>query len=69
MRFDYAGALRVARRLWALASSLDSLRSTRGTASEEALVDWLGAYGDEFRARIGAEASTATSISSQLREG
>ncbi len=68
-RFDWDGSLRVARRLWALADSLDGLMGTRIDAAGEALVDWLGAYGEEFRGRIETEASSAATVSDGLRQG
>ncbi len=69
VRFDWSGSLRVARRLWALADEVESTMSSRFGKAQEAAVDWLGAYGQEFALRVDNEVTGAGHVAGGLREG
>lgn len=55
VRFDYDGSLDIARRLWRLADTLDTLESERRRWALEALVDWQGRFGTDFANRADSE--------------
>ena len=65
--FDFDGSLRLARLSWHLADLLDQLARRRGDDARAALVDWAGAFADEFVVRIDGELVTAARLSEQLR--
>lgn len=67
VRFDFEGALRLARSLWAYAEDLEGARGTRRADAADALRSWRGPYADEFRERTGDEASSLASLISGLR--
>lgn len=67
VRFDFDGALRLARSLWAYAEDLEAARGTRRGHAADALRSWRGPFGDEFRERAGDEASSLASLISGLR--
>ena len=67
VRFDYVGSLQLARRLWSLASDVDTIRGRRVSLAEAALTDWLGAYGTQFAERINSEDVQASTIANELR--
>ena len=67
VRFDYVGSLQLARRLWALAGDVDTIRGRRVSLAEAALTDWLGAYGTQFAERINSENAQASTIANELR--
>jgi len=67
--FDYEGALTMARRLWALADTLETLIGARETASEDALVGWLGPHGDSFVTRVDTERVDVDAVVASFRVG
>ncbi|WP_040493077.1 hypothetical protein [Ilumatobacter nonamiensis] len=69
LRFDFDGALRIARRLWTTADAVEAMMTSRVTAAGEALVDWTGTFGTEFVTRIEDESVGAGEVVTSLREG
>lgn len=69
VRFDFDGALYLARRLYTLGGHVDDVRWSRTAKAETALTDWTGPYGTEFADRVVSEDTQAMAIASQLREG
>ncbi len=65
--FDFDGSLALARSLWSVADDLDALRVQRGGLADDALVDWLGVFADDFTLRADNEDATATFLVEQLR--
>jgi len=55
VRFDYDGSLDLARRLWRLADTLDTIGAQRRQSAVEAVVQWRGRFGVEFIGRVDAE--------------
>lgn len=51
VEFDFDGALRLARRLWALAEYLQALQSNRADSAEVALRRWTGPRATAFSGR------------------
>lgn len=67
VRFDYDGALRLARTLWAYAEDLQSAKGARRSEAMDALQAWRGPFGDQFRDRIGDEQTSMASLIAALK--
>lgn len=67
VRFDYDGALRLARALWAYAEDLQSEKVARRSEAMDALRTWRGPYGDQFRDRVGDEQTSIASLVAALK--
>lgn len=67
VRFDYAGALALARDLWQLAGRVDSQQVARGQAYNTAKCEWRGRYADESVTRMAHSDTAAGVVASQLR--
>lgn len=67
--FDFEGALAVARRLWALADSLDRVMAGRESLAAEALTSWRGNHAVSFAARVGTERVDIDTAAGWLRVG
>ena len=67
VRFDYEGALRLARTLWSFADELTSAKGARRAEALAALRTWRGPYGDQFRDRVEDEESSLASLVAALR--
>lgn len=67
VRFDFEGALRLARNLCAQADALDALRAERLTKAETALGSWLGPYATEFAGRVEDELAKLSELAAHLR--
>ena len=67
IQFDFAGSLRVARELWALADQLSTTMSARETAGAHAATDWLGPHHDDFVGRMRVERTNVDGAAPQLR--
>lgn len=55
VRFDFDGALALARNLWTMADELEGQAAAMGEAGMTALSGWLGPYGTEFLGRRDVE--------------
>ena len=66
-RFDFAGALRVARELWALADAFAETERRRRGWVDHARVDFSGEYANRFVQRQHNESGTLGSMTSSLR--
>lgn len=69
VRFDFEGSLVAARRLWALADSLDTHASIRLAAAQRALTNWTGALRNEFLTRTTQEHEAITKCARECRNG
>ncbi len=67
VRFDFAGSLAQAKRLWALAEHLDGLKTARKADAELALRSWQGQYAGQFRTRMTEEAISLRNVAEGLR--
>ena len=67
--FDFDGALVVARRLWALADSLETVMAGRETLAVEALTTWRGSHATSFATRMGTERTDIDTAAGWLRVG
>lgn len=67
VKFDYEGALSLARNLWAYADDIEAAASGRLTSAATALKDWKGAYGDEFAGRANLEQTDLATVVAGLR--
>lgn len=67
VRFDYEGALRLARTLWALADELEDAKGARQREVLAALRTWRGPFGDQFRDRAEDEQTSIASLVAALR--
>ncbi len=67
IEFDFAGSLRVARELWALADLLSTKMTARETAGAHASTDWLGPHHDDFVTRMRVERINVDGAAPQLR--
>ncbi len=67
VRFDFAGSLAQAKRLWALAEHLDGLKTARTADAELALRSWRGQYAGQFRTRMTDEATSLGNVAEGLR--
>lgn len=67
VRFDFAGSLTLARKLWALADHVQSLRGARQVDANLALESWEGRYATEFRSRIETELASLGNVAEGLR--
>ena len=67
--FDFDGALVVARRLWALADSLETVMEGRETLAAEALTTWRGGHATSFVTRMGTERTDIDTAAGWLRVG
>ena len=69
VRFDFDGALRLARQLWSLADDTDTVRTKRTTGAQTALSTWLGDLVPAMIARCEGEQGVLLSCSAELRNG
>lgn len=67
VRFDFGGSLDLARRLWGLADSLDTLANDRALRAREALVGWEGRFGIEFGERVTVDVTDLQRVALDLR--
>ena len=67
VRFDYEGALRLARTLWSFAEDLEAAKADRRAEAVEALRTWRGPYGDQFRDRVDDEQTSLASLVAALK--
>jgi class 3 adenylate cyclase len=67
VRFDYDGALRLARSLWAYADELEAAKAERKTEAEHALRTWKGPYATEFVGRGNDEQTSISALIAALR--
>lgn len=67
VRFDYEGALRLARTLWAFADELEDAKGARQREVLAALRTWRGPFGDQFRDRADDEQTSIASLVAALR--
>lgn len=67
VRFDYEGALRLARTLWSFAEDLESERTSRRSEAMDALRTWRGPFGDQFRDRVADEQTSLASLIAALK--
>ena len=65
--FDIAGALSLARRIWALAVRADHTMRVREDLSSAARVDFSGTYADQFALRMGTEEENRPVVVQGLR--
>jgi len=66
--FDFEGSLTLARRLWALASTIEQSASSRATKVEVAQAKWEGPYRTDFDGRATDEATSSSRVVAALRE-
>ena len=67
VRFDYDGALRLARSLWAFADDLEQAKGDRHEAAQRALRLWKGPFGTDFDGREESEQSSIRRVIDGLR--
>ena len=67
LKFDYEGALNLARQLNNLADQLAQAGTTRQGLSDVALKDFIGAYADQFRSRVSVEQANFKAVVQGLR--
>lgn len=67
VRFDYEGALRLARTLWSFADELQAAKGARQGDVLAALRTWRGPFGDQFRDRAEDEQTSVASLVAALR--
>jgi hypothetical protein len=67
VQFDYAGALRLARRLWALADHVDQTMRSRQDLVAAARKDFTGTYSDQFAQRADEEVAGGPGVAQGLR--
>jgi hypothetical protein len=67
VRFDYEGALRLARSLWSFAEDLEAAKGDRRSQAMDALRTWRGPFGDQFRDRVGDEQTSLASLVAALK--
>lgn len=67
VRFDFDGSLALARRLWRFADELDSVRTARHVAAQQALSTFTGRYGREFEQRLADEVHDLAVAAGELR--
>jgi hypothetical protein len=67
IRFDFDGALNLARRLWTFATEVDTLGSVRAQHAQVALSTWQGVFGTQFGERINAEITDLGAAAGELR--
>ncbi len=68
VQFDFDGALRLARKLWALADEIDVRRRSRRSNANSARAKWEGPLVSEFDALDESEWANAEKIAQQLRD-
>jgi hypothetical protein len=67
VRFDFDGALDLARSLWALADHVDSSQADRTNSARVTLDHWQGRYADSFREGVNVAVSNASHLSEAFR--
>ena len=67
VRFDFEGALTLARRLWALGDQVETMMAHRRRLAAGALATWLGVYGRQFGDRVDTESADILRIAGELR--
>jgi len=67
VKFDYEGALSLARNLWAFADDVEAAAGNRLTSASAALKDWKGTYGDQFAGRANLEQTDLGLVVAGLR--
>lgn len=67
VRFDYDGALRLARSLWSFADELEACKGDRHRLAEQALRSWRGPFGNEFSGRERDEQVSLQTVIAGLR--
>lgn len=68
VRFDFDGALALARKLWSLADDLERSKLTRTQQADTAKAVWRGQYADQFGVRMTDEDTTRANVINGLRE-
>jgi hypothetical protein len=67
VQFDYERALRLARRLWALADQVDRTMRSRQEITIAAREDFTGTYADQFAQRVDEEVAGGPGVAEALR--
>jgi len=67
LRFDYQGALNLARQLNTLADQVTSAATKRQTLADTAKKDFIGAYADQFASRMTVEQTNFRAVAKGLR--
>lgn len=68
VRFDFEGALALARKLWAMADELERSKVTRTKSAATAKTVWRGAYADQFAVRMTDEDTSRANVVNSLRK-
>ena len=67
LKFDYQGALNLARQLNTLADQVTSAATKRQTLADTAKKDFIGAYADQFASRMTVEQTNFRAVAKGLR--
>ena len=67
VQFDFERALRLARRLWALADQVDRTMRSRQEITTAARKDFTGTYADQFAQRVEEEVTGGPGVAQALR--
>ena len=67
VKFDFDGALPLARKLWQLADDIRTLKTGRASLATTALTTWKGKFADDFTQWQSDEESALDTCETQLR--